>query len=354
MKRWAKEVAAQACEVNAGRRSRAQVSSYSRRAAAAFDVHYAEGLEARARARPMAVGRQAGSSTGMGTGTGPERGTANRAGAVSVLQWQLAPYSSAPPKSASPYPRWPVRHHVSNRLSAPPLLVTRKPPLLICSCAFHDSTSASSFQVRHFQSSLRKEDASTDIPSDQSYTPPAAKAREPIQAKGQGGEERDSVGQWEWEPMIGVEVHAQLASKQKLFSRESCVGKLSRKWHGRVKTADRDCLGESTLLSVKALLFTAYLVGFLTLLKFFSISTSSCTAGPTASPLSTPNTLVAPFDAALPGALPQLSTSTLSLAVRAALALGCRISLRSSWDRKHYFYPDLTTGWQVTQKYCES
>ncbi|PWN41035.1 hypothetical protein IE81DRAFT_324951 [Ceraceosorus guamensis] len=113
-------------------------------------------------------------------------------------------------------------------------------------------------------------------------TPPRATSREGWQEE------------WTWEPVIGVEVHAQLASRQKLFSPASLTSNTSAK----------------------------------------------------------PNTLVSPFDASLPGTLPRLSTSTLNLAIRAALALGCHINLKSGWDRKHYFYPDLTTGWQITQKYA--
>lgn len=65
-----------------------------------------------------------------------------------------------------------------------------------------------------------------------------------------------------------------------------------------------------------------------------------------------PNSHVAPFDAALPGALPILQPSAVRLALLACLAFKADINPRSSFDRKHYFYPDLTTGFQITQKYA--
>lgn len=62
-----------------------------------------------------------------------------------------------------------------------------------------------------------------------------------------------------------------------------------------------------------------------------------------------PNTHVARFDAALPGAQPEFQKETLIPAVRAALALNCDIQPRCSWDRKHYFYQDQPNGYQITQ-----
>jgi len=64
-----------------------------------------------------------------------------------------------------------------------------------------------------------------------------------------------------------------------------------------------------------------------------------------------PNTHVALFDAALPGAQPKFQTETLLPAVRAALALGCEVQRTSSWDRKHYFWWDQPNGYQITQYY---
>lgn len=74
-------------------------------------------------------------------------------------------------------------------------------------------------------------------------------------------------------------------------------------------------------------------------------------AAPIPTSSSPPNTLVTAFDAAYPGTLPVLNQSALKLAIRAALALGCQIHPESRFDRKHYFYPDLPAGYQITQKY---
>lgn len=64
-----------------------------------------------------------------------------------------------------------------------------------------------------------------------------------------------------------------------------------------------------------------------------------------------PNTKVAPFDAALPGAQPQFQLATLLPALRAAIVLGCEVQKKSSWDRKHYFHWDQPNGYQITQYY---
>lgn len=102
----------------------------------------------------------------------------------------------------------------------------------------------------------------------------------------------------DWRAVIGVEVHAQLKSNKKLFS-----------------SAPSD-----------------------------DISASIHAAE---------NSLVAPLDAALPGALPSLQMEPFTLALRACLALECQIAEWTSFDRKHYFYPDLTSGYQISQKYGE-
>ena len=95
-----------------------------------------------------------------------------------------------------------------------------------------------------------------------------------------------------WEAVIGIECHAQLTAPSKLFSR---------------------------------------------------------TAPPALD--TEPNTLVAPFDVAYPGTLPRLQDSVVDAAVRAALALECAVAPVSTFDRKHYFYPDLPAGYQITQQY---
>lgn len=61
------------------------------------------------------------------------------------------------------------------------------------------------------------------------------------------------------------------------------------------------------------------------------------------------NTLVSHICFGLPGALPYLNEEVLHLATRAAFALGTEPQLFSKFDRKHYFYPDLPKGYQITQ-----
>ncbi|HEY2843203.1 MAG TPA: Asp-tRNA(Asn)/Glu-tRNA(Gln) amidotransferase subunit GatB [Bryobacteraceae bacterium] len=62
-----------------------------------------------------------------------------------------------------------------------------------------------------------------------------------------------------------------------------------------------------------------------------------------------PNTNVCPVCLGLPGALPVLSRHSVELAIQAALALNCRVNPRSIFARKNYFYPDLPSGYQISQ-----
>ena len=94
-----------------------------------------------------------------------------------------------------------------------------------------------------------------------------------------------------WELTVGIEIHAELNTARKLFS---------------------------------------------------SAATSSSDA---------PNTHVALFDVAFPGAQPHFQRETLIPALRAAIALHCEIQPKSSFDRKHYFYQDQPAGYQITQYY---
>ncbi|KAG6330919.1 hypothetical protein ID866_8169 [Astraeus odoratus] len=96
-----------------------------------------------------------------------------------------------------------------------------------------------------------------------------------------------------WEVVIGIEVHAQIKSRKKLFSDAR-----------------------------------------------------------TSHPSEVPNSSVSYFDAALPGTLPILNPKCVELAVRTALALNAQVQSRSTFDRKHYFYPDLPAGYQITQRYA--
>lgn len=104
-----------------------------------------------------------------------------------------------------------------------------------------------------------------------------------------------------WETIIGVEVHAQLKSKRKLFSSARTP----------VTSAGEDTAGGDQA----------------------------------------DNTLVAYYDASLPGSLPTMQEEALLLAMRACLALDCAVGDVVTFDRKHYLYADLPGGFQVTQKY---
>ena len=95
----------------------------------------------------------------------------------------------------------------------------------------------------------------------------------------------------DWELVIGLEVHAQVASKAKLFS------------------------GASTEFGAE------------------------------------PNSNVSFVDAAMPGMLPVVNEFCIEQAVRTGLGLNARINLVSAFDRKNYFYPDLPQGYQISQLY---
>src|SRR5580704_50658 len=93
----------------------------------------------------------------------------------------------------------------------------------------------------------------------------------------------------DWEVVIGLEVHAQVTSQSKLFS------------------------GASTAFG------------------------------------GAPNAHVALVDAAMPGMLPVINRECIKQAVRTGLGLNARINLKSVFDRKNYFYPDLPQGYQISQ-----
>ena len=62
-----------------------------------------------------------------------------------------------------------------------------------------------------------------------------------------------------------------------------------------------------------------------------------------------PNTQVCPVCLGLPGALPVLNRQAVDYAIKAALALGCEVQPQSIFARKNYFYPDLPKGYQISQ-----
>jgi aspartyl-tRNA(Asn)/glutamyl-tRNA(Gln) amidotransferase subunit B len=62
-----------------------------------------------------------------------------------------------------------------------------------------------------------------------------------------------------------------------------------------------------------------------------------------------PNSATCPVCIGLPGVLPVLNRQAFDLALKAALALNCRIACFTKWDRKNYYYPDLPKNYQISQ-----
>ena len=63
-----------------------------------------------------------------------------------------------------------------------------------------------------------------------------------------------------------------------------------------------------------------------------------------------PNLKASFFDGAFPGTMPTLNKRCVEAAILTGLALNCKINSLSYFERKHYFYPDLPLGYQITQQ----
>ena len=63
-----------------------------------------------------------------------------------------------------------------------------------------------------------------------------------------------------------------------------------------------------------------------------------------------PNSRICPICTGQPGTLPATNREAIKLALRACLAFGCEINRKSDQCRKHYFYPDLPKGYQISQR----
>ncbi len=116
-----------------------------------------------------------------------------------------------------------------------------------------------------------------------------------------------------WEAVIGLEVHAQLKTRSKLFS--PCP------------VAPSDAEGQPASAPEDVWMAD----------------------GAQADEAAEPNLALDPVTLGLPGTLPVPNAEAIRLAVRLGLALGCDIDLASRFDRKHYTYPDLPRGYQITQ-----
>ena len=81
--------------------------------------------------------------------------------------------------------------------------------------------------------------------------------------------------------------------------------------------------------------------------KIFTDSNSSSHSSLASIPI---NSNVSAFDIALPGTMPTVNRRCVEASLMTALALNCKINAVSRFERKHYFYPDMPAGYQITQQ----
>ncbi|XP_057490821.1 glutamyl-tRNA(Gln) amidotransferase subunit B, chloroplastic/mitochondrial-like [Actinidia eriantha] len=89
------------------------------------------------------------------------------------------------------------------------------------------------------------------------------------------------------------------------------------------------------------------IIGIETHVQLFTLTKAFCSCPYSYG--SQPNTTIFPIRMGLPGALPVLNSKVIEFAVKLGLALNCKLSLNSKFDRKQYFYPDLPKGYQISQ-----
>ncbi len=74
-----------------------------------------------------------------------------------------------------------------------------------------------------------------------------------------------------------------------------------------------------------------------------------CSCAVVDSTIAAPNTAVCPVCAGMPGTLPVVNQTAVEFGIRVALALECEVQNTSIFARKNYFYPDLPKGYQISQ-----
>lgn len=101
-----------------------------------------------------------------------------------------------------------------------------------------------------------------------------------------------------------------------------------------------------SIVSVELIIGMEVHVELCTATKMFSRAVNAASAAHDALG---PNEAIDPVVLGLPGALPVLNKRAISLAMSVGMALGCSIARQTKWDRKGYFYPDLPKGYQISQ-----